>query len=242
MRHEPSSLADELPHRRGRAGRAAARVGRDPDAWAWPDWSRAGSDGTFGNRFDDPRGEYRVLYASSARRGAYVEVLARFRADPAVQAGLGEIEAEPGEDDGSPQPGELPREWLDNKVVGTAEAHGAFADVGSARSLTYLRDRLADRALHYGIDELDAAAIRRARPRGFTQELSRMVSECADDAGREQFVGIAYRSRLGDEFANWAVFEPSVEDGRLDDQSSEPARADDPDFLDALELLHIELV
>ena len=66
-----------------------------------------------------------------------------------------------------------------------------------------------------------------------------MVSECADDAGREQFVGIAYRSRLGDEFANWAVFEPSVEDGRLDDQSSEPARADDPDFLDALELLHI---
>jgi RES domain len=167
------------------------RVGRDPDAWAWPDWSRAGSDGTFGSRFDDPRGEYRVLYASSARRGAYVEVLARFRADPAVQAGLGGIEAVPGEDDGSPQPGELPREWLDNKVVGTAEAHGGFAAVGSARSLTYLRDRLADRALHYGIDELDAAAIRRARPRAFTQELSRLVFECADDAGREQFVGIA---------------------------------------------------
>jgi hypothetical protein len=37
------------------------------------------------------------------------------------------------------------------------------------------------------------------------------------------------------------VFEPSV-DGRLDDHSSEPARADDPDFLAALELLHIELV
>ena len=218
------------------------RVGRDPDAWAWPDWSRAGSDGTFGNRFDDPRGEYRVLYASSARRGAYVEVLARFRADPAVQAGLGEIEAEPGEDDNGPRPGQLPREWLDNKVIGTADAHGTFAAVGSARSLAYLRDHLADRALHYGIDELDAAAIRRARPRAFTQELSRLAFECADEAGRAQFVGIAYRSRLGDEFANWAVFEPSADDGRLDGLSSEPAGADYPDFLAALELLHIELV
>jgi hypothetical protein len=45
-------------------------VGRRPDPWAWPDWSRADPDGTFGNRYDDPRGEYRVPYASSDRRGA----------------------------------------------------------------------------------------------------------------------------------------------------------------------------
>jgi predicted ATPase len=31
------------------------------------DWSRVHSDGTFGNRFDDPTGYYRVLYASSQR-------------------------------------------------------------------------------------------------------------------------------------------------------------------------------
>jgi hypothetical protein len=30
------------------------RIGRQPDAWQAPDWSRASSDGTFGNRFDDP--------------------------------------------------------------------------------------------------------------------------------------------------------------------------------------------
>jgi hypothetical protein len=218
------------------------RVGRRPDAWAWPDWSHAGPDGTFGSRFDDPRGEYRVLYASSVRRGAYVEVLARFRADPAVEARLGEIEAESGEDDAGPRPGELPREWLDTHAVGTATADGAFAAVGSAGSLAYLRDRLAGRALHFGIDELDAAAIRRARPRAFTQELSRLVFECADDSGAPQYVGIAYRSRLGDEFENWAVFEPSADDGRLSDRTSQPTDADDPDFRAALELLHIELV
>jgi hypothetical protein len=32
------------------------RVGRQWDAWAWPDWSYAHEDGTFGNRYDDPRG------------------------------------------------------------------------------------------------------------------------------------------------------------------------------------------
>ncbi len=41
------------------------RVARAPDAWAWPPWEYAGEDGTFGNRYDDPRGEYRVLYATS---------------------------------------------------------------------------------------------------------------------------------------------------------------------------------
>lgn len=218
------------------------RVGRMPDAWAWPDWTHAGSDGTFGSRFDDPRGEYRVLYASSARRGAYVEVLARFRADPAVEGELGQITAEPGEDDDGPRPGQLPRDWLDNHAVGTASAGRVFAAVGSARSLVYLRERLADRALHHGIDELDAAAIRLARPRAFTQELSRLVFKCADEGGQSQFVGIAYRSRLGDEFENWALFEPSPDDGRLSGQTSEATQADDPDFVAALELLGIELV
>ena len=32
------------------------RVKRGPDPWAWPDWNYAHEDGTFGSRFDDPRG------------------------------------------------------------------------------------------------------------------------------------------------------------------------------------------
>jgi hypothetical protein len=49
---------------------ALHRIGRRPDPWELPPWAYAGDDGTFGNRYDDPRGEYRVLYASSERVGA----------------------------------------------------------------------------------------------------------------------------------------------------------------------------
>ncbi len=50
-----------------RPGGPLHRVGRAPDAWSWPPWSYAGEDGRFGNRFDDPAGAYRVLYASPSR-------------------------------------------------------------------------------------------------------------------------------------------------------------------------------
>jgi len=57
------------------------RIGRRPDQQRPPDWSLAGADGTFGNRFDDPDGTYRVLYASSQRFGGFLETLACFRLD-----------------------------------------------------------------------------------------------------------------------------------------------------------------
>lgn len=70
------------------------RLGRQPDPWAWPDWSYAAPDGTFGNRYDDPEGSYRVLYACSQRVGAFIETLARFRPDLEVLAELDRIEGE----------------------------------------------------------------------------------------------------------------------------------------------------
>src|SRR5258707_2536685 len=68
------------------------RIGRRPDPWQPPDWSLAGPEGTFGNRFDDPDGTYRVLYASSERLGCYLETLARFRVDLTLYAELSQIE------------------------------------------------------------------------------------------------------------------------------------------------------
>jgi hypothetical protein len=46
------------------------RVGRAPYAWVVAPWLYAGEDGTFGNRYDDPAGEYRVLYAASKPRAS----------------------------------------------------------------------------------------------------------------------------------------------------------------------------
>ena len=75
---------------------------------AIPDWCGANPDGTFGNRFGDPNGAYRVLYASSTRFGCFLETLARFRPDIALYAELKEIE---GEDD-FVRAGTVPREMV----------------------------------------------------------------------------------------------------------------------------------
>ena len=138
------------------------RLGRHPDPWAWPDWSYAAGDGTFGNRYDDPAGSYRVLYASSQRLGAFLETLARFRPDLEVLAELDRIEG-----DDEPPPA-VPRTWLDGRLIGEATVEGSFVDIGDRGSLAMLRTALAAHAIHHGLD--DAATIRLRAPRGFTQQ------------------------------------------------------------------------
>jgi len=174
------------------------RLGREPHPWAPPDWAYAGEDGTFGNRFDDPRGTYRVLYASSSRLGCFLETLARFRVDVALAAALAEIS---GADDYVPL-GVVPREWPRGRAMGMADAAGVFAAIGSSESLATLRGALASTIVELGLDDLDAAAIRSSVPRAFTQAVSRYVYDTA------RFDGVSYRSRYGDEIENWAVFEP----------------------------------
>ena len=93
------------------------------------DWAYAGPDGTFGNRFDDPEGTYRVIYASSQRLGCFLETLARFRVDLELVAELAEIE---GADDFTLL-GAVPREWCGSRVMGSARAFGHPVEGGSRR-------------------------------------------------------------------------------------------------------------
>jgi RES domain len=95
------------------------RVGRDRDAWAVPDWAYAKEDGTFGNRFDDPTGVYRVLYASSQRVGCFIETLARFRVDVSFVADLALMEN--GEDDFTAF-GTVRRAWLKGRCIGVQKS------------------------------------------------------------------------------------------------------------------------
>lgn len=206
------------------------RLGRGPDPWAWPEWAYAGPDGTFGNRYDDPEASYRVLYVSSRRLGAFVETLARFRPDLELLAELALIEGE------EEQPAALPRAWLATRSLGEATVEGCFADVGGARSLAAIRSALAASAIHHGLDEIDAATIRLRAPRRFTQGVSRFVYE------QGPFAGIRYRSRLGDELINWAIFEPaSAAPSPLLGTSAATIEPDDADLLAALDLLGLTL-
>jgi len=200
------------------------RIGRRPNPWAWPPWEAQHSDATFGNRWDDPEGIYRVLYAATQLEGAYVEVLSRFRPDPVVVAELAKIDGSSEEH----QFGIVPSEWLETRAIGQATLTDVYADVGHARSLTYLRAAMAARLAHHTLTDLDAAAIRLSAPRRFTQEISNHVYRLTLPSGLPRFAGIEYESRLGDNYQNWAIFErprqkaianPRIRPIRRDDES-----------------------
>jgi hypothetical protein len=225
-----------------RADRPLYRIGRTPNPWAWPDWMRASIDRTFGNRFDDPQGDYRVLYAGSSLLGAFVEVLARFRPDPHVAAELAKIS---GDARDALPPGHLDAAWLDVRRIGEATVAGRFAEIGHSASLAELERALGARLAHYGIADLDASAIRLTVPRRFTQEISRYVYEQTAARGRRAFDGIAYLSKLGDEFWNWALFEPigpSAPRRFLTEVRVAKISPEGAAFRRALELLDIRLV
>ena len=197
------------------------RIGRWPDPWQPPDWAHAHSDGTFGNRFDDPQAYYRVIYTSSQRLGCFLETLARFRPDLTLLADLAEIE---GEDDFTPL-ATVPASWLIARLIGAANAEGEYADVYAPGWVALLRRELASTAVALGLSEIDAATLQAGRPRQLTQEASLVVF-------RRGLDGIFYRSRYGHSIENWAIFEPFP----LRNTSAAGIAADDPDLLSALRI------
>ena len=103
---------------------------------------------------------------------------------------------------------------FERRLMGVAELSGEYADIGAAVSLATIRSQLAAKALQHGLEDVDAAAIRAAAPRGFTQEVSRLVYGSRTAEG-EPLAGISYSSRLDDDTDNWAVFEPAPKGNRV---------------------------
>lgn len=202
------------------------RIGRWPDPWQPPDWAHAHSDGTFGNRFDDPQAYYRVIYASSHREGCFLETLARFRPDLTLLAELAEID---GADDFTPL-GTVPSSWLATRLIGTAEAQGQYADIYAPEWIALLRRELASTAVALGLSEIDASILQAGRPRQLTQEASLVVF-------RHGFDGIFYRSRYGHSIENWAIFEPFP----LRNTTAASIVAGDPDLHAALRILGLTM-
>ncbi|MGO8687807.1 MAG: RES domain-containing protein [Candidatus Dormibacteria bacterium] len=216
------------------------RVGRAPDPWTWPDWRYIGGDGTFGNRWDDPEGTYRVLYSSNTHLACYLECLARFRPDPRVVAGLAAIQDDQPNLPATAAAGVLPASWARTRQMGRAQITvGVFADVASAESLGVLNQALPFDVIFFGLDELDAAAIRAKAPRALTQRISRYVFR-ANRAGAGLFAGVYYRSRLGDNLDNFALFE-GPDRWELQDRACDPIRVNDPEFKQALHVLGVRL-
>jgi hypothetical protein len=209
------------------------RLGRPPDAWTLPPWEFAGPDGTFDNRYDDPLGLYRVVYASATRFGAFVETLARFRPDLAVVAEINDITGEEGDPEITPA-GLVPPEWLANRCLGVAtpDPQAPFADVAHSDSIAHLRDALAQCLVHHGLSDFDGGDLRARAPRALTQEISRRVYN-------QGFAGLRYPSRLGDDITNWALLEPPPLQRVV--TQAQRLHADDPDLQAAVTTLGLRM-
>jgi len=201
------------------------RIGRRPDPWQSPDWSRVGPDGTFGNRFDDPQSYYRVLYASSQPLSCYIETLARFRPDLTLIDELRQIE---GDDDFFPA-GHVPREWATKRLIGTATITGDYAAVCESEWIAFLRRRLTADCLRLGLEDLDASVLQSSAPRALTRLVSREAYEL-------NFSGVYYLSRYGHDLENWAVFEPFP----VTATHSKSITVSDPAFTEALRILGLK--
>ncbi len=209
------------------------RVGRDDDAWAVPDWAYAKEDGTFGNRFDDPMGVYRVLYASSQRLGCFIETLARFRVDVSFVADLALMEN--GEDDFTAF-GTVRRAWLKGRCIGTANVEGEFADIYALGWVSHLRTALAGIAVKLGMQDFDLSSLEPAEPRLLTQRAGRIAFELG-------YSGVFYHSRYGNSIENWAIFEDWAVPERfpIHQPNSRKVAEDDPDLMEALRRLGLIL-
>ena len=205
------------------------RVGRDDDAWAVPDWAFAKEDGSFGNRFDDPMGVYRVLYASSQRLGCFIETLARFRVDLSFVADLALMEN--GEDDFTAL-GTVRRAWIKGRCIGTANVEGEYADIYALGWVSHLRTALAGIALKLGMKDFDLSSLEPAEPRVLTQQAGRIAFELG-------YAGVFYHSRYGHSIENWAIFEDWTMPDRfpIHQPNSRKVAEDDPDLLETLRIL-----
>lgn len=178
------------------------RIGFRPDPWAWSGWEWA-TDGRFPGRWDDLHGNFRTVYAGSSLRACLLEVLAAFRRDARLATELDEIVED--DEDAVLHPtlrsGEVPREWLDVRAATSAELAGTYCAVTDSQSIAVLYPHFIGMALSLGLSDLDAAALKDARPRQLTQAIAAWIYETTD------LDGVTFASRHGDDLQLWAIFE-----------------------------------
>jgi hypothetical protein len=193
---------------------ALYRIGHLPDPLTWPPVELTG-----GGRFDDPRREFRVLYAGG-RRACFFETLAPFR--PSVEA-LAAMRGVTGTDEMLPQ-AIVPADWYQKRAVARLRLLPGqrWLDLRATQTHETLRTELASILLALGVRDLDLSEVL-SRERRLTQAISRW----AYDRG---YGGIIYRSRFAAATSLWAIFEGA----RLEPAGvAEPILPDDPDLVAA---------
>ncbi|MGC5258924.1 RES domain-containing protein [Gordonia sp. DT218] len=219
------------------------RVGYRPDAWRWTPWQYA-TNGRFGGRWDDPAGVWRTLYVGDTRLACYLEVLACMRPDPTLTADLAAIDDE--DEDAllypTQPPGVIPRAWCDRRIVASGALYGEFVLIGDMHTLATLRRGFRPLAIQMGLDDLDAAAIRDARPRALTQRISASLYPLTTRSA-EPVTGVEFSSRHADNRRLWAIYErpedPDITPAITPAPTHDCVDPTDPELVDAMVLLDL---
>lgn len=214
------------------------RVGFSPEPWHWTPWTF----GPFTGRWDDPEAQYRVVYAAASPVACYLEVLARFREDPLVTAGMNEIEPDARDVDFPTIPAAtVPVSWFGPRCLASAALDATMAEVQHVESVAFLHPRFVHLAYELGFADFDGAALRSSEPRLLTQSVSRFLYLQTDPL----IDGVQFDSRHGNDLPLFAIFERSRDHGRSALVNPSTTVDIDPasqDFVAALELLglHVE--
>ncbi len=215
------------------------RISRVPDPATLPSWEHKHDDGTFGNRWDDPRSGFRVLYTTDSLVGALVETLQGFRHSLRL---LERLKAVHRDDPGLKTADEksnvrerisgfVPPDFFENRYAGAivfrADANhedAKIVNVAAAETIQALRAPLSDFANNLGIDDINLATMVGDLPHQFhgnrrmlTQHISRYLYDLP-----EHFGGIACPSSLGIEHTNYTFFE--YPDSQTNDRLRIPIR------------------
>jgi hypothetical protein len=186
------------------------RVGRAPNPFAPPAWAFVGPDGTFGGRFDDPRGRqglpaaqrFQVLYLATEAVGAFGESIARFRPDLAVLAQA----PGPAVVSRLERPA-VPAAWRLMRRLGATvlDSRLVIADIFAPETIQELRTALASVAMALGLADIDLSALCGPQ-RGLTQEIARHIYGQVDPTGRPLYHGLRYLSHYNIDWECWAIF------------------------------------
>lgn len=144
----------------------------------------------------------------SSALACYLEVLARFRADPQLVDELAEIDDD--EQHPTAAAGTISPKWCEQRILAAAKMSGAFALPSHHLTLPTLRRRFLPLARNLGLDDVDAAAVRDSRPRALTQAIAAWTYTLSTAEGAP-LTGIQFRSRHGDDLTLWAIYERADE-------------------------------
>lgn len=153
-----------------------------------------------GGRFDDPRREFRVLYATEQRRGAFVETLVSFVPDLELVARAQELHPT---DRGAAMPalGQVPSEYFQKRLCRIRLDPGQqWLDLRFPETHQWLRTSLATALVAQGIGgEFAWGELVGAR-----REITQAVSRLSYESGHQ---GMVFPSSHDPALNCWVVFE-----------------------------------